>query len=125
MTIAARTPNCHGGTESEAPGGGAPPPASTSFPRLRPAQGGLALPCVAHPHHVPGQAAGLEPADHHGRRVDLPAPEAVARRRGEGVVVVVPGLAEREERQPEDVARLVRGGVAAPPEDVADRVDAV
>src|SRR3954447_16353258 len=117
MTIAARRPNCHGGTATEPPGGGALPPGSTSFARLRHRQGGLALTRVADPHDVPGQAAGLEPAEEHGRRIDLPAPQPVACRGGEGVVVVVPGLPEREERQPEHVARLVRRAEAAPPED--------
>ena len=42
---------------------------------------------------------------------------------GEGVVVVVPGLAETEKGEPPDVSRLVARGEAAPAEEVADRVD--
>ena len=41
------------------------------------------------------------------------------------MVVVVPRLAEREGRQPEQVARVVVGLEAAPAEEVAERVDAV
>ena len=37
----------------------------------------------------------------------LPAAQAVEGGAGEGVVVVVPGLAERRQREPEDVGRLV------------------
>ena len=45
-------------------------------------------------------------------------------RRREGVVVVVPGLAERQQRQPTDVGRLVVRLEAPAAEEVADRVDA-
>ena len=46
-------------------------------------------------------------------------------RRRERVVVVVPGLAERERREPEQVARLVAGLEVPAAEEVAQRVDAV
>ena len=42
----------------------------------------------------------------------------------ERVVVVVPGLAETGQREPEDVRRIVAGLEAACAEEVADRVDA-
>ena len=45
------------------------------------------------------------------------------RRAREGVVVVVPGLAERGDGEPEHVGRLVLGREAPPAEEVADRVD--
>ena len=56
---------------------------------------------------VPGQPELLERPDHAGRDVDLPRLEAVARGGREGVVVVVPRLAEGQRRQPQQVARLV------------------
>ena len=43
--------------------------------------------------------------------------------RREGVVVVVPRLAEGQQRQPREVARLVVGVEAPAPEEVAQRVD--
>ena len=71
------------------------------------------------PHDIPGQPGQLEPADHPGRRIGLPPAEAVARRRGEGVMVVVPGLAERRQGEPHQVARLVAGLECPAPEEVA------
>ena len=76
----------------------------------------------AHRDDVPRQPELLEPADHDRRPGRSPAPQPVARRRRERMVVVVPRLAEREQREPEDVARLVRGREAAAAEDVADRL---
>ena len=54
------------------------------------------------------RATGLQAPDDERGRIELPAVEAVARRGREGVVVVVPGLAEGGQREPEHVARLVR-----------------
>ena len=51
----------------------------------------------------------LEQRDHAGGDVELPALEAVAGGGREGVVAVVPGLAERQRREPGEVARLVAG----------------
>jgi hypothetical protein len=48
----------------------------------------------------------------------------VARRGREGVVGVVPGLAEGRQREPEHVARLVRRAEPPATDDVADRVEA-
>src|SRR3954469_20523668 len=79
----------------------------------------------AHTHDVPRQPARLERAAHRRRRVELPAAEPVGRRGRKRVVVVVPRLPERGQREPEDVARLVARRVRAAPERVADRVDAV
>src|SRR5581483_6016207 len=72
---------------------------------------------------VPGEADALEPADQPAARIELPAREAVAGGGGEGVVVVVPGLAEGRQREPGEVARVVAGGEAATAEEVAERVD--
>ena len=49
--------------------------------------------------HVGGQPELLQGADDPPRQVDLPPEQAVAGRAGEGVVVVVPGLAEGEQGQ--------------------------
>ena len=62
-------------------------------------------------------------ADEPRRRIELARPEAVDGRAREGVVVVVPGLAERRQRQPEDVGRVVLDVEAPAPEEVADGVD--
>ena len=77
------------------------------------------------PDHVPDQAELLEAVDDEGRDVDLPAAEAVGGGGREGVVVVVPGLAEGRDRDQGQVARLVGGLEVAVAEDVAERVDAV
>ena len=75
-------------------------------------------------HDVPREADPGHRADDQARDVDLAAPQAVPRGGGEGVVVVVPGLAERGQREPEHVAATEVVGVEAPaPEEVADRVD--
>ena len=58
------------------------------------------------------------------RWVELVPLEAVEGRAREGVVVVVPGLAERERREPRDVGRVVVVVEPAKAVEVADRVDA-
>src|SRR5829696_902755 len=73
--------------------------------------------------HVPRQLRLLHRADHPGRRIDLPPAQPVHRRARERVVVVVPGLAEGERREPEDVGRVVVDLEAAAAEEVADGVD--
>ena len=60
------------------------------------------------PNDVRRQAHPLHRRDHGGGDVHLPPAQTVAGRPRERVVVVVPGLAEREDREPEDVAGLVR-----------------
>src|SRR4051794_31473240 len=77
-------------------------------------------------HHIPHQPDPLHSADQQATRIErqLPPAEPVRGRRWEGMVVVVPGLAEREHRQPGDIGGLVGGVEAAPAEEVADRVDA-
>ena len=72
---------------------------------------------------VPGQPHPPHPADQPRRRVDLPPAQPVPRRARERVVVVVPALAEREQRQPEHVGRVVVDVEPARAEEVADRVD--
>ena len=74
-------------------------------------------------HDVPDEADALHRADDPGRRIELAAAEAVDGRAGEGVVVVVPGLAEGRQREPEDVGRVVLDVEAPVPEEVADGVD--
>ena len=75
------------------------------------------------PHDIPRRAHLLQPEDQPPRRVELPAAQAVDGRARERVVVVVPRLAERGEREPDDVGRVVVGGEAPAAEEVADRVD--
>ena len=67
-----------------------------------------------------GQAEGPEGGDGPPPEVDLPPAMAEPGRGRGGVVVVVPALAARDERQPADVAGRVV--VGAPAEAVADRV---
>ena len=74
-------------------------------------------------HDVPRQAEAPHRPDHPAAGVELPPAQAVQRRAREGVVVVVPGLAERGQREPEDVGRLVLRAEAPAAEEVADRVD--
>src|SRR3954451_22327021 len=74
-------------------------------------------------HDVPHEADALHRADDPGGRVELATAEAVLRRAREGVVVVVPGLAEGRQREPEDVGRVVLDVEAPAPEEVADGVD--
>ena len=57
--------------------------------------------------HVPDEPELLQRADHPPRDVELEAAQPVARRGGERVVVVVPPLAEDEQRDEPVVARLV------------------
>ena len=64
---------------------------------------------------VPGQAEGLQHADANPVDVELVPGQAVARRRRVGVVVVVPALAERQQRHPPVVAsnrRASRSGAS-------------
>src|SRR3954452_19923226 len=76
-------------------------------------------------HHVPCEPELLEPPDDARRDVELPWLEAVPRRGREGVVVVVPGLAEGQRREPQQVARLVARVELLAAEEVAERVDRV
>src|SRR6476469_5583972 len=82
-------------------------------------------PLRVHPLHVPDQTTAFEGPDRDGRRVELPAVDAVDSGGREGVMVVVPGLAKGGKGEQGEVARLVGGLVRAPAEDVAERVDAV
>ena len=74
------------------------------------------------PDDVPGQADALHAGDQQARRVDLRLLEAVERGTRKSVVIVVPGLAERQQRQPGHVRRLVLDVEAAAAEEVAHRV---
>src|SRR5947209_7166095 len=84
--------------------------------------GGLALRCDS--RHVPHQTDALQDANHDRGRVELEATKSVSGRGGKGVVVVVPGLAKRSQRQPREVAGLIVGLEALAPEEVTQRVDA-
>ena len=84
--------------------------------------GGLALGRDA--NHVPGETDPLHSGDQQSRGIELPAAQAVDGGAREGVVVVVPGLAEGGEGEPEDVGRLVLDLEPAGSEEVADGVDA-
>src|SRR5665811_635889 len=75
--------------------------------------------------NVPDGPGLLEAVDDDRREVDLPAAEAVGGRGREGVVVVVPGLAQGRDRDQRQVARLVARLEVLVAEDVAERVDAV
>src|SRR6185437_9229882 len=91
---------CRPRRSSSAPRALAPPLRRSGDPL-----GPLAL--GAHAHDAPRQAAALEAADQPGAGVELVRSKAVASRGWEGMVVVVPGLAEGDRRQPGEVARLV------------------
>ena len=56
------------------------------------------------PDDAPRKPTSFETTDHPAARIDLEAAQAVESRRREGVVVVVPGLTEREPREPPDVS---------------------
>src|SRR5947209_19439361 len=64
------------------------------------------LPLRAHTHDVPRQSESLERADHQCRRVELPAAQTMFSGGWERVVVVMPRLAERQWREPREVARF-------------------
>src|SRR3984957_125471 len=72
---------------------------------------------------VPDYAAGLEQLERVVRDVDFPPVKSVSRRCRVMMVVVVPALAERDHREREAVAAVVVGLVAAPAEDVRQRID--
>ena len=72
--------------------------------------------------HVPDEPEPLEPTDHPPRDVELAAQQAVPCGGGERVVVVVPALAEDEQRHDPVVAGLVARAEVLAAEHVADRV---
>src|ERR1700737_4640978 len=75
-------------------------------------------------HYVPREAEPAEREDQPPRGVELIPAQPVKRGLREGMVVVVPRLPQRGQRQPEDVRRMVVDVKAAPAEEVADGVDA-
>src|SRR5262245_23525795 len=84
---------------------------------------GLAL--RSYPDDVPGEAEPLQRPDHRRGGIELLALHAVHRRCREGVMAVVPGLAERRQGEPGEVSRLV-GRLEVPlAEHVAERIDRV
>src|SRR5215216_163885 len=106
MAIAtARRPNGHGIAAGGPRGGRGCAPEDTSCAAPVGGRDDLAeLPLRSHAHHVPDEAAGLQAAYDQRRGIELPATEAVPRRRRERVVVVVPRLPEGGKREPEHVA---------------------
>src|SRR3954468_23933087 len=112
---------CRPTVRARTAGPGAPGRARSADRPSRQELGGLALGGDA--HDVPRQAGLLERPDDPRGGVELPAPETVAGRGGEGVMAVVPGLPEGEDREPREVARLVGGVVLALAEEVAERID--
>src|SRR5579862_1311050 len=72
--------------------------------------------------HVPHEPEPFGAADYPPRHVELALVESVPRRCGEGVMVVVPALAEDERRDEPVVPRFVARAVVLAPEHVADRV---
>src|SRR5579871_982566 len=79
---------------------------------------------LAGPSDVPGKAGFFQCRDDQSADVQLVPTELQDRRGWEGVMVVVPGLAEREDCEPEVVGAPVPGGEIAPPEDVSEGGDA-
>src|SRR5688500_18634346 len=75
------------------------------------------------PDDAPGEPELLEGEDHPAAGVNLNLAQSVKGRRREGVMVVVPGLAERDPGEPPDIARLVARDEASATPEVADRVD--
>src|ERR1700694_4445331 len=75
------------------------------------------------PHDVRDQADRLHAEDQEPRRVELPPLQVVPGRRREGVVVPVPGFAERREGEPPDIPRFVVEIEGTRAEVVADGVD--
>ena len=71
---------------------------------------------------IPDQTERRECAQPAVGEIDLAGAKPVARRGREAVVVVVPAVAERRERDPEVVPALVAARVALGPEAVAERV---
>ncbi len=102
---------------------------STAPPRASPAARGPASPTrgpastAADGAQVPDDPEPREQPQHVVGHVDLPPAEALPGRARVVVMVVVPPLAGRGERQPEAVARVVAGRVAPAPEEVRQRVD--
>ena len=62
---------------------------------------------------LPDEPEPAHQPDHETADVELPRPQAMERRGGEGVMVVMPRLAERDPGEPPDVPRLVLDSEAA------------
>src|SRR4029453_3346019 len=90
----------------------------------QPADRLLPLAIGTYAHDVPGKPESLQPADEQASGIEFAPAQAVEGRGRKRVVVVVPGLAEGQERQPAHVCRLVVSCEATPAEEVADRIDA-
>ena len=65
----------------------------------------------------------LQQVDEPSAGVELPAGESVVRRGRKSMMVVMPRLAERREREPCEVARLIPRAEATAAEEVAQRID--
>src|SRR4029079_16275858 len=73
---------------------------------------------------VPCEAQQGEPADHPVTEVHLPPPQAVPRRRREGVMRVMPPLPEGKDAEHEVIPALIVAPVRPLAPQVANRVDA-
>src|SRR5207244_3890471 len=65
----------------------------------------LADPCDA---DVPDETHGAKPLEQEPGKIELVPGKAVTRGSGMGVMIVVPALAERQQRDPPEVSRIVR-----------------
>src|ERR1700686_1701321 len=84
----------------------------------------LLLLLCADAHHVPGEAQPLQRGYDQTGDVDFPPTQSMEGRRGEGVMVVVPRLAERGHCQPEHIRGVILQREASFAVEVANRVDA-
>src|SRR4051812_32192928 len=74
-------------------------------------------------HDVPGQPGAPHQPDQHRRRIDLVPTQAMRGRARERVMVVMPALPERRDRQPEHVRRLILDVEATLPEEMTHGID--
>src|SRR5580700_9220132 len=68
---------------------------------------------LGHLDHVPTQSHTGHSADYERGDVGLTPAEPVTGRGWKRMMVVVPGLAQRRQRQPQQVARMILSGVVA------------
>src|SRR5690349_1466030 len=80
--------------------------------------------CWRDPPHLAGQPQALQPPDEIARAIDLPPPEPMKGRAGEGMVIVMPTLSEAEQPHDPFIVAAIPGLKGPPAEGVADRIDA-
>src|SRR5580765_4847097 len=91
--------------------------------RLLSAQPGLGQFGAGKPY-LPGESHRLKRADHEVGEIELPPPQTVTGRPWEGVMIVVPALAQAQDTKDRVVATLIPRAKWASAPDVADGVDA-